>query len=87
MFLNRNIEAPTQIALGCRDGYVLLMVDLETSCNRYVDVGHPITHLHKISNLDTEQNCLDYLSCCGHFSSVKVYYDGQVGQTTLLHHN
>jgi len=73
-------DKPTQIALGCSDGFVLLLVDLEINReNHYADVGHPLTFLHKIPNQDdsAKSSNVDYLVCCGHYPSLKVYQDGK----------
>ena len=79
--------SPTQIALGCTDGCVWVLVDfnIDTS-SPYSNVGHPITHLRKVSAHHnyllsagpSDDGVVDLLVCGGHFHSLKVFQHGKV---------
>jgi len=63
---------PTQIALGCNDGYIFIMVDFQVITEVYAKISHPITHLSVVHNTSH----VDSIICCGHFTQVKVFKSG-----------
>jgi len=71
---------PTQVALGCNDGCILLMIDFQVMAEVYAKTSHPITHLNTLHNTTN----VDSLVCCGHSNEVKVFKSRVEKATYLL---